>query len=133
MSKTTKAQKARPRGPLYRSVRKTAVHKKDRRYGLAVPKAATRILQDETFTEFERRVMEQRNAERTRVLPVHEAALLEVFKLGPGVFESKDKFISWLNRESVPLGGKTPLKLLLSKKAQLVRDELLRIEYGVYT
>jgi putative toxin-antitoxin system antitoxin component (TIGR02293 family) len=133
MSKTTKPKKSQPRQPSQRGVRKTADRKKGAVNHLATSAIASRLFSDKNFSEFERHVMEQRKSERTRALPAHEAALLEVFKLGPEVFGNKDKFISWLTHPSIALGRKAPLKLLLSRKAQLVRDELSRIEYGVYT
>ena len=65
------------------------------------------------------------------ILSNNDAALIEVFKQGADVTGSRDNFILWLNQKSMPLGGKTPLKLLLSNKAQQVLDELVRIEHGI--
>ena len=52
---------------------------------------------------------------------------------GIEVFGSLQKFKSWFNMPSQALGGKVPSDLVsLKTGAQMVMDELSRIEYGVY-
>jgi Protein of unknown function (DUF2384) len=53
-------------------------------------------------------------------------------KLGIKVFESQGAFHRWLTEPCFALGGKVPLMLIESKEEQQVKDELLRIEYGVF-
>lgn len=77
--------------------------------------------------------MQGKTNNRVSTLSPHEEALIEVFRLGPKALGSASKFILWLNQPSLPLGRKIPLKLLLSKKAGLVRDALRRIEHGIYS
>ena len=102
--------------------------REDGRY-LNITAMATRYLQDQYFAELEKAVEKQSQSDRTRLVP-NEIALLEVMKRGPKIIGSRDKFILWLNHSSIPLGRKVPLKLLLSNKAQMILDELGRIEHG---
>ena len=58
--------------------------------------------------------------------------IAEVAAKGTGVFEDKDKFLSWINHPNKALGNRTPMSLLRSRfGVQAVLDELGRIEYGV--
>ncbi len=60
--------------------------------------------------------------------------LAEVAAKGVEVFESKDKFLSWINHPNKALANKTPLSLLNSRFGTgIVLDELGRIEHGVYS
>ncbi len=52
---------------------------------------------------------------------------------GIEVFESREKFMRWFDSPSRALGGKNPSELVSLKAGiQMVMDELIRIEYGVY-
>lgn len=52
---------------------------------------------------------------------------------GVNVFGSREKFLGWFDTPSAALGGKAPSELVsLKAGAQLVMDELGRIEYGVF-
>jgi putative toxin-antitoxin system antitoxin component (TIGR02293 family) len=58
--------------------------------------------------------------------------LAEVFSRGHEVFGSSARFQQWINTGNLTLGGKRPLELLQSRfGAQMVLDELGRIEYGI--
>jgi len=52
---------------------------------------------------------------------------------GTDVFESRDNFLSWFATPNTALGGKIPSDLVsLQTGAQLVMDELTRIDHGVF-
>ena len=68
--------------------------------------------------------------------PVSEQVLqlAEVFSRGGEVFRSEEEFKVWLDTPARSLDGKRPLELLSSRfGAQMVLDELGRIEYGVHS
>lgn len=59
--------------------------------------------------------------------------LAEVTKFGEEVFESSEKFYSWLNEPSFALGNQRPAELLRNSYGkELVMDELNRIEHGIF-
>jgi len=78
----------------------------------------------------------QRYSNKQKFSPsVSEHIIQLVFLVGKGieVFGSREKFMSWFNTPSKALGGKVPSDLVnLKTGAQMVMDELGRIEYGVY-
>ena len=56
-----------------------------------------------------------------------------VLKEGINVFGDKEKFISWLNTLNLALGNTKPKDLLDTNFGiNLVKDELKRIEYGIF-
>jgi uncharacterized protein (DUF2384 family) len=58
--------------------------------------------------------------------------LLEV--QGIRAFARKDRFYKWMNAPCPALGGKIPAKLTGTPEGfQIVLDELVRIEYGVFS
>lgn len=60
--------------------------------------------------------------------------IAEVTARGVEVFEDKAKFIMWLHTPHKVFSGKTPYTLLSSGfGAELVLEELGRIEFGVYS
>jgi putative toxin-antitoxin system antitoxin component (TIGR02293 family) len=71
----------------------------------------------------------------TRLSPELSERLLklsELYSKGIDVFGSKEKFIKWMNLESLAIGSK-PINIIDTLTGiQLVKDELGRIEYGVY-
>ena len=74
--------------------------------------------------------------DRDRLLkePVSEHALQieRVVKAGEDVFGDPERFLHWLRHSCEALEGKEPIELLGSiTGARLVRDELVRIDYGV--
>ncbi len=60
--------------------------------------------------------------------------IAEVTARGTEVFEDKEKFIMWLNIPHKAFSNRIPLTLLNSSfGAELVLEELGRIEFGVYS
>ncbi len=58
----------------------------------------------------------------------------KLFGLGFEVFESQEKFKSWLDTPSKALGNKKPFDLLDSSFGfELVENEIYRIQYNVYS
>lgn len=78
----------------------------------------------------------QRYSSKQKFNPaVSEHIIQLVLLVGKGieVFGSLKKFTSWFNTPSKALGGNAPSGLVsLKTGAQMVMDELGRIEYGVY-
>ena len=59
--------------------------------------------------------------------------ILVILKIGTDVFGDKVKFKSWLNTKNLSLGGSKPKELLDTNfGTNLVKDELIRIAYGVF-
>ena len=79
----------------------------------------------------------QRNSPDKMIDIVSSERLLELTRLfhqGIEVFEKKEKFITWLNRPNRSLHNQIPIELIeTSIGIDLVIDELLRIEYGVFS
>lgn len=60
--------------------------------------------------------------------------IAEVYSRGAEVFASAGNFQEWMNTENISFGGKRPLELLPSRYgAQMILDEVGRMEYGVYS
>ena len=60
--------------------------------------------------------------------------LARLFYKGEEIFGSTDRFNEWLKRTNVALGNKKPIDFLeTSIGAELVMDELLRIDFGVFS
>lgn len=68
--------------------------------------------------------------------PLQSERILEIeslFEKGEEIFGSLDKFMQWLNHESVAMGGVIPKELLdTSMGIGLVQDELGRIDHGIF-
>lgn len=74
-----------------------------------------------------KKVYDQETSER-----IYEISKL--FGLGFEVFDSQEKFKSWLLTPSKALGNKKPFELLDSSLGfQLVENEIYRIQYNVYS
>jgi len=60
--------------------------------------------------------------------------LAELFQLGLNAFDNDEKALaSWLNSPIPALSNETPIHMLSSSLGiDLVKEELLRIEYGIY-
>ncbi|MCP5007516.1 MAG: DUF2384 domain-containing protein [Planctomycetes bacterium] len=68
-----------------------------------------------------------------RVVSEHILQIAEVAAKGAEVFESRGKFLTWMNHPNVALDKNTPMSLLNSKfGVDMVLDELGRIEHGVF-
>ena len=64
----------------------------------------------------------------------HILEIAECVAKGIAVFESKDKFLAWINHPNRALGQKTPVSLLSSRfGTDMVINVLGRIEYGVFS
>jgi putative toxin-antitoxin system antitoxin component (TIGR02293 family) len=60
--------------------------------------------------------------------------IAEVAVRGADVFGDKDKFLLWLKQPNRALGNNTPMSMLGSRfGAEMVLDELGRMEYGVFS
>lgn len=60
--------------------------------------------------------------------------IAEVYSRGSEVFASAKNFQGWMNTENIAFGRKTPMELLPSRYgAQMILDEIGRIEYGVFS
>ena len=60
--------------------------------------------------------------------------IAEVAAKGIDVFGGKEKFLSWMNQPCPGLSNNTPFSMLKSRfGAEMIFDELGRIEYGVYS
>jgi putative toxin-antitoxin system antitoxin component (TIGR02293 family) len=81
------------------------------------------------------RTMQRYKREKRRFDSIHTERLLLImllFKKGTEVFGSNSNFTSWINSESIALGGIKPINLLdNSFGINMVRDELTRIEHGI--
>lgn len=77
----------------------------------------------------------QRYSRSTRLSRAVSDHLLEIARVavrGIDTFGDKGKFLAWLSRSSVALGGRKPMDLLASTLGiGLVTDELGRIEHGL--
>lgn len=59
--------------------------------------------------------------------------LSEIYSYGIEVFEERDKFRKWLDTPNPVLNNKRPVELFLTQLGmQQVRQELARIDYGIY-
>ena len=64
----------------------------------------------------------------------HVLKLAETITKGVDVFGSKEKFVNWLPHPNLALANKRPIYLLESQYGiDMVLDELIRIEYGVFS
>jgi putative toxin-antitoxin system antitoxin component (TIGR02293 family) len=69
-----------------------------------------------------------------RILSEQILQIAEVAARGTEVFGDKDKFLLWLKQPNRALGNKTPINLLGSRfGAEMILDELGRMEYGVFS
>lgn len=60
--------------------------------------------------------------------------LTRLFFKGIEVFNDKGKFITWINRPNKSLDNQTPIELIETNMGiDLVIDELLKIEHGVFS
>jgi putative toxin-antitoxin system antitoxin component (TIGR02293 family) len=60
--------------------------------------------------------------------------LARLYYFGIEIFGDSEKFNQWLNRESMAMGKAKPIDLLETHVGyKMVMDELMRIEYGVFS
>jgi len=59
--------------------------------------------------------------------------IAEIYAMGMEVFGDIDRFNSWLQHVSAPLGGHTPFSLLdTSFGIRMLKDEIGRIDHGIF-
>lgn len=64
----------------------------------------------------------------------HVIQIAQIFSRGDEVFNSTEDFQTWINTTNKALGNKKPMELLSSRYgAQMILDELGRIEHGVFS
>lgn len=60
--------------------------------------------------------------------------MAEITVKGLTVFEDSDKFFAWMKHPNSALSNKTPISLLIAELgAEMILDELGRIEHGVFS
>ena len=60
--------------------------------------------------------------------------LAEVAAYGLEIFDDREQFLGWLNELTKESGGRAPVQLLDTRfGVEMVRNELMRIEYGVFS
>ena len=77
---------------------------------------------------------QRRTANITNAASENVLKLAELFEIGLTTFDNdEDSFLTWLNASIPALNNEKPITLLSSNLGiELVKDELLRIEHGVY-
>ena len=61
-------------------------------------------------------------------------SLSRIYFLGSRIFGGKQKFVKWIKRPNRGMQGKEPIKLMETNLGlEMVRDELQRIESGVFS
>lgn len=85
-----------------------------------------------TLRTIQRIQTEKRDLNSTQSEKLIEVSLL--FEQGINVFGSKEKFINWLSRKNIALGGTSPRSLLDTYSGiKMIKDELVRIEHGIFS
>jgi putative toxin-antitoxin system antitoxin component (TIGR02293 family) len=88
-----------------------------------------------TFLHVSERTMQRYQKQKKVFDSLQSEKILEIAQLynkGVEVFNDKDNFKSWLETKNLALGGVKPKNLLdTSFGIGMVKDELIRIEYGV--
>lgn len=81
-----------------------------------------------------RTIQRYRNTQRFNpTVSEHIIRLARLIIRGTEVFESRENFLRWFTTPNTALGGKVPSDLVsLQTGAQLVMDELTRIDHGVF-
>jgi putative toxin-antitoxin system antitoxin component (TIGR02293 family) len=87
------------------------------------------------FLHLSERTMQRYRSEKRTFDPLQSEKIIEIalfYNKGVEVFGSAEKFNSWLETDSLALGGIKPKTLLdNSFGISILRDELIAIEYGV--
>lgn len=81
-----------------------------------------------------RTIQRYKNAQKFNpIISEHIIQLARLMVRGTEVFESRENFLRWFTTPNTALGGKVPSELVnLQTGAQLVMDELIRIDHGVF-
>lgn len=77
---------------------------------------------------------QKKTANITNAASENVLKLAELFEIGLTTFDNdEESFLTWLNASIPALNNEKPINLLSSNLGiELVKDELLRIEHGVY-
>ena len=88
------------------------------------------------FLDTTKRTLERYKKDNKKFSPKQSETIIEIkqlMKFGEEVFGDPNNFHTWLLMESVALGGAVPKELLdTSVGLGIVRDELGRIDYGIF-
>jgi putative toxin-antitoxin system antitoxin component (TIGR02293 family) len=69
-----------------------------------------------------------------RSVSEHVIQIAQIFSRGNEVFDSFEDFQTWISTANKALGNREPIRLLSSRYgAQMILDELERIEHGVFS
>ena len=104
-------------------------------FAALVSKSPFNLSEWSSFLHLSERTMQRYKKEKKTFDPLHAEKILEItllYKLGVRAFGDKAKFHTWLESESVALGGVKPKTLLdTTFGINMLRDALERIEHGV--
>lgn len=82
------------------------------------------------------RTMQRYKRERLSFEPLQSEKILQIdliLQKGEEVFGDENKFSQWLSEENLALGGLKPKELLDNVFGiQMIEDELVKIEYGIF-
>lgn len=88
------------------------------------------------FLHLSERTLHRYRKDKLKFDPLHSERILELvllFRKGEVVFGSEQNYFTWLTTRNISLGGKVPRSLLGSSVGiNLVKDELTRIEHGIF-
>lgn len=94
------------------------------------------ISQWASFLHLSERTLHRYKKDHKNFEPLQSEKILELLMLqkhSQKVFEKPEHFRAWLNTESIALGGIKPISVLdTGFGISLIRDELTRIEHGVF-
>ena len=87
------------------------------------------------FLQISTRTFQRYKKEDRSFEPIYSERILQImitYLKGVDVFGDSALFYTWLNTESIALGGKKPISFLSSTFGiNMLSDELIRIEHGV--
>lgn len=88
------------------------------------------------LVQLNERTLQRYKQEKTPLDPIYSERVLgiaQVLKHGESVFGNLENFKIWLNAENIALGGAKPKSLLDSTFGiEIIKDELTRIEHGIF-
>lgn len=98
---------------------------------LGIPQKDTAELMGISIRTYQR---QKRTAPITHAASENVVKLAELYETGLKAFDNNEEaFVTWLNAQIPALNNEKPIHLLSSGMGiDLVKDELLRIEYGIY-
>ncbi len=87
-----------------------------------------------SFLQISTRTFQRYKKEDRSFEPIYSERILQIMIIylkGVEVFGNNKLFYTWLNTESIALGGKKPISFLSTLGINMLSDELIRIEHGV--